>query len=94
MKKNNKKQSRGSMIFDLLFEIVLILVILFGALLATKNDVVAGPDGYSVEPVSLIVTFGLLIFFIAFVVGMSVKKQKQDLELEKTEKLEEKKEEA
>ncbi len=73
------------MIFDILFEIILVLVILFGALLWSKGDVVAGPDGYTVEAGSLILTFGILIFYLVFMISVSIKKKKRDQEMEAIE---------
>ena len=74
------KQSKIGLICDIAFELVLILVILLAALLVSRNDVVAPPEGYTVEPVSLIVTLGLVVFYLVFIVRRSLKEKSRNEE--------------
>ena len=73
MSDNGKKSSKLGLICDVAFELVLILLVLLAAMLLSENDVIAGADGYRVEPVSLLVTFGMIAFYIAFIVRRSIR---------------------
>ena len=78
-----KKKGKLGLICDIAFELVLVLLVLLAAMLLSKNDVIAGPEGYHVEVVSLLLTFGLIIFYIVFLVRSSLKElddRKEDKE--------------
>lgn len=70
---SEKKKNRLGLICDIAFELVLVLLVLLAAMLLSKNDVIAGPDGYHVDILSLLLTFGLIIFYIVFMVRSSLK---------------------
>ena len=82
----NGKKNKLGIIYDVAFELVLVLLVLLAAMLLSKNDVIAPATGYSVRPVSLLLTFGLIAFYIAFMVKNSLKSirtHKEDREEEK-----------
>ena len=64
-----KKGSGAWLIFDIAFELVLCLAVLSAALFFSKNDSVGGP--YEVEAGSLFVTFGVIAFYLLFMVRKS-----------------------
>lgn len=70
---SKKKNGKLGLICDIAFELVLVLLVLLVAMLLSKNDVIAGPDGYHVDILSLFLTFGLIIFYIIFLVRSSLK---------------------
>lgn len=83
-----KKKDKLWLICDVAFELVLVLLVLLSAMLLSKNDVIAGPGGYHVEPISLIATFGLLVFYLIFMVRTSLKSiEKQKESGEKVEEV-------
>jgi len=75
-----KKQSKFSLVCDVIFELALILVVLLAALLVSRNDVIAPAGGYHVNIISLAATIGLVVFYLAFMVCLSLKGEKKDEE--------------
>lgn len=67
---DSKKGSCAGLIFDIAFELVLCLAVLSAALFFSKNDSVGGP--YVVGAGSLFVTFGIIAFYLLFMVRKSI----------------------
>ncbi len=82
---NQEKHRKLNLICDVAFELVLVLLVLLLAMMLSKNDAIAAPSGYHVDFISLAVTFGLIIFYIVFIVKGSIKSMKKSPETEQEE---------
>lgn len=87
-----KKLSKGGMVFDIFFELILILLVLFTAMMLSQGDIIGGP--YTVDVPKTIITLGVIAFYLAFTIIRSNKsmdesmaKLHREIKAEREEKL-------
>ena len=88
--KEKGRPSKGGMVFDIFFELILILLVLFTAMMLSQGDVIGGP--YTVNVPKTILTLGLIAFYLGFVIyrsntamDASMRKLRAEMEAEKRE---------
>ncbi len=88
--KEKGKASKGGMVFDIFFELILILLVLFTAMMLSQGDVIGGP--YTVNVPKTIITLGLIAFYLGFTIyrsntamDKSMTKLRAEMEAEKRE---------
>ena len=74
---DQKKQSKGGLIFDVAFELVLIIAVLFTAMMLSQGDVIGGP--YTINWVKTLVPLGLIAVYLVFICWKSTKSMDEDI---------------
>lgn len=64
------------LVFDSIFVLVWCLIMLLIALILSKHNVIAPDSGYVINPFKLIGVFGLITFYLVFLIRTSLKEMK------------------